>query len=123
VKAPLRILAVDNEPSVTLSLRYVFAGSRYEIKTVESSEAALALVDANPNWYDVLIVDQIMPNLTGLELVQSVRKHGFSGKIIVVAADLMQETRESFEKLDVHTMLAKPFDIQVLRSAVEDLAA
>jgi CheY-like chemotaxis protein len=123
VHTPLRILGVDNEPSVTLSLRYIFPGPRYEIETVENSEAALAIVDADPNRYDILIVDQIMPNLTGLELVRAARKHGFTGRIVVVAADLMPEARESFEELDVHTMLAKPFDIQKLRAAVEDLAA
>ena len=46
---PLRILAVDNEPSVTLSLRYVFAEPRYELTCAESGSAALAKLDANSN--------------------------------------------------------------------------
>ena len=56
--APLRILAVDNEPSITLSLRYVFAGPRYEVTCVEDGDAALAILDVHSDPYDVLIVDQ-----------------------------------------------------------------
>jgi CheY-like chemotaxis protein len=123
VDAPLKILAVDNEPTITLSLRYVFAGPRYEVMTVDSGAAALALVEANPNCYDIMIVDQKMPNLTGLELVQAVRSRGFNGKVVVVSAHLSSEIRESYQRLDVHAMLPKPFDIAQLRSAVDRLAA
>ncbi|MEY2531153.1 MAG: two-component system, response regulator, stage 0 sporulation protein [Verrucomicrobiota bacterium] len=123
VDAPLKILAVDNEPNITLSLRYVFAGPRYEVMTVDSGAAALALVEANPNCYDIMIVDQKMPNLTGLELVQAVRSRGFSGKVVVVSAHLSSEIRESYQRLDVHAMFPKPFDIAQLRSAVDCIAA
>jgi CheY-like chemotaxis protein len=121
--APLRILAVDNEPSVTLSLRFVFAGPRYEVTCVESGVAALAKLDANSDPYDVMIVDQKMPHLTGAELVSSIRERGSSGKIIVVSAHLSSEIREAYERLDVHEIFSKPFDIAELRSAVDRLAA
>ncbi len=121
--APLRILAVDNEPSVTLSLRFVFAGPRYEVTCVESGVAALAKLDANSDPFDVMIVDQKMPHLTGAELVSAIRERGGSGKIIVVSAHLSSEIREAYERLDVHEIFSKPFDIAELRSAVDRLAA
>ena len=121
--APLRILAVDNEPSVTLSLRYVFAGPRYELTCVDSGDAALAKLDANSDLYDVIIVDQKMPHLTGAELVSAIRQRGISGKIIVLSAHLSSEIREAYERMDVHVMFSKPFNIAELRSAVDRLAA
>lgn len=119
----LKILAVDNEPSVTLSLRYVFAAPRYEVTGVDSGDAALAKLDANPDGYDIMIVDQKMPNLTGTELVDAARKRGFSGKIVVVSAHLSSEERETYQRLDVQAMFSKPFDVELLRSAVDRLAA
>lgn len=121
--APLRILAVDNEPSVTLSLRFVFAGPRYELTCVDSGNAALAKLDANSNPYDVMIVDQKMPHLTGAELVNAIRQRGITGKIIVVSAHLSSEIREAYERMDVHEIFSKPFDVEDLRSAVDRLAA
>ena len=121
--APLRILAVDNEPSVILSMRYVFSTPRYELTCAESGAAALARFDASPDLFDVIIVDQKMPNLTGVELVGAIRERGIRGKIIVVSAHLSSEVREEYEGLNVKEMLAKPFNVEELRSAVERLAA
>ncbi len=121
--APLRILAVDNEPSVTLSLRFVFAGPRYEVTCVESGVAALARLDDSSKHYDVMIVDQKMPHLTGSELVRALRERGDNGKIIVVSAHLSSEIREAYERMDVHDIFSKPFNIADLRSAVDRLAA
>jgi len=121
--APLRILAVDNEPSVTLSLRFVFAGPRYEVTCVENGVAALARLDDNSNGYDVMIVDQKMPHLTGAELVSALSERGDHGKIIVVSAHLSSEVREAYERMDVHEIFPKPFNVEALRSAVDRLAA
>ena len=123
MEAPLRILAVDNEPSVTLSLRYVFADPRYELTCVEDGKVALARLEANSDLYDIIIVDEKMPNLTGQELVGAIRKRGISGKIIVVSAHLSSEIREAYERMDVHVMFSKPFNVDQLRSAVDRLAA
>ena len=108
MEAPLRILAVDNEPSVTLSLRFVFAGPRYELTCVESGNAALAKLDANLGLYDVIIVDHKMPHLTGSELVSAIRRRGITGKIIVVSAHLSSEIRAAYEQMDVHMVFSKP---------------
>ena len=121
--APLRILAVDNEPSVTLSLRFVFAGPRYEVTCVESGVAALAKLDANSDPFDVMIVDQKMPHLTGAELVSAIRERGIKGKIVVVSAHLNSAICEAYERLGVHVLFSKPFNVDELRTAVDRIAA
>ena len=115
--AALRILAVDNEPSVTFSLRYIFTGPRYEISAVENGDAALARLDSGSERFDIIIVDQKMPHMTGVELVEEMRKRGITSKIMVLSAHI------SSERMDVHVMFPKPFDIGQLRSAVDQLAA
>lgn len=117
-----RILAVDNEPSVTTALRYVFDGPQYNIICVGSGADALAQLDYS-NPFDVIIVDQRMPKLTGVELVTEIRKRGIEGKIIVVSANLSTDVCEAYKRMDVSLIFSKPFDIRQLRSAVEQLAA
>lgn len=123
MEAPLRILAVDNEPSVTLSLRYVFSDPHYEVTCVDSGNAALARLDANSDLYDVIIVDEKMPNMTGTELVGAIRKRGIKGKIVVVSAHLNSAIREAYEHLDVRVMFSKPFNVDELRTAVDRITA
>jgi CheY-like chemotaxis protein len=121
--AALKILAVDNEPSVTFSLRHVFTGPRYQITAVENGDAALARVDSGLEHYDVIIVDQKMPHMSGVELVEQLRKRNVDSKIMVLSAHLSSDVREAYKRMDVHLMFPKPFDVAALRSAVERLAA
>ena len=119
----LRILAVDNEPSVTFSLRHIFNGPRYEFSAVENGDAALARLDSGADQYDIIIVDQKMPHMTGVELVEEMRKRGVNSKIMVMSADLSGEVRAAYERMDVHLVFPKPFDVGALRSAVDHLVA
>jgi DNA-binding response OmpR family regulator len=123
METALRILAVDNEPSVTLSLRYIFTGPHYQITAVQSGNEALGKLDADSDRYDVIIVDQKMPELTGVELVAAIRKRGITTKVMVLSAHISSEIREAYERMDVHIMFTKPFEVAELRSAVDCLAA
>jgi DNA-binding response OmpR family regulator len=118
---PVRILAVDNNPSVTLSLRYVFAGPEYEVTCAGDGDQALAKLDANLHLHDVFIVDEAMLNLTGVELVSAIRQRGINGKIIVVSAHLTSEVREAYQRLGVDLMFSKPFNVDELKSTVDRL--
>lgn len=120
---PFRILTVDDETSVTLSLKFVFPGPRYEVVAAGNGNAALAHLAGAERPYDVIIVDQKMPNLSGVQLVETIRQRGIAGEIIVVSAHLAPETRAAYEELNVHAIFPKPFDIEELRSVVARLAA
>jgi two-component system response regulator len=121
--AVLRILTVDDEPSITHSMRFIFAGPRYEVTGAENGDDALTKLDADLDAYDVIIIDQKMPHLTGVELVGEIRKRSFAGKIMVLSAHLSSEIRETYEQMDVHVLLDKPFNIHELRSVLDNLAA
>ena len=114
---------MDDEPSITHSMRFIFAGPRYEVTGAETGDDALAKLDENEDAYDVIIIDQKMPHLTGVELVEKIKNRGFSGKIMVLSAHLSSEIREAYEQMDVHVLLDKPFNIHELRSALDNLAA
>jgi DNA-binding response OmpR family regulator len=119
----LKILTVDDERSITESMRFIFGESRFEVTGVETGADALAKIDADPEWYDVIIIDQKMPRLTGVELVHEIRKRPYAGKIMVLSAHLSADVRMAYEELDVDVMIEKPFDINELRSMLDELAA
>jgi DNA-binding response OmpR family regulator len=120
--APRRILAVDDEPSVATSFRFIFDASNYEVTSVDCGSTALAKLEVAPDAYDIIIVDQKMPDLTGVELVDTIRKRGISSSIIVVSAHLSSDIRAAYERMGVDAMLAKPFNVEQLRSVVDQVA-
>ncbi len=122
MESPIRILAVDNEPSVTLSLRFVFSDPRYELTCVQSGQAALAQLDPHLPLFDIILVDERMPGLSGTELVRAIRHRGIGGKIIALSAFLTPEVRETYQSLGVVAMFRKPFNVQELRTAVDRFA-
>ena len=118
----LRILAVDNEPSVTLSLRYAMAGNGRELTAVSSAAEALAKLDTGGDQFDVVVVDQKMPDMTGLELVRAIKDRGNPVRVIVLSAQLSPETWAAFQDLGVQAILTKPFDLTQMRQAIDPTA-
>ena len=86
MEAVLKILAVDDEPSIATSMHYIFARPRYELTSACDGDDALARLSAEPDPYDVIITDDKMPHLSGVELVRKLKERGFRGKIMVLSA-------------------------------------
>lgn len=123
VKAATKILAVDDNWSISSSMPFIFAAPLYELTTSAEGGDALTKLEANPNGYDVIIVDQKMPYMSGVQLVQAIRQLGISGKIVVLSGHLSPEVREAYGLMSVQIIMDKPFDIEELRSVVDRLAA
>jgi DNA-binding response OmpR family regulator len=119
----LNILTVDDERSITESMRFIFGGEQYRVTGADNGAEALAKIDADPEQYDVVIIDQKMPRLSGVDLVYEIRKRPYAGKIMVLSAHLTADVRMAYEELDVDVMIEKPFDINELRSLLDKLAA
>jgi CheY-like chemotaxis protein len=118
----LKILAVDDNPSITDAMPSIFAAPRYELTTANDGNRALEKLEATPGAFDVIIVDQQMPQLSGVELVREIRERGIPTKIMVLSAHLSSEIREAYEQMGVHVLLSKPFVREELRVAVYLLA-
>ena len=123
MSAALRILAVDDEPAIAQSMRFIFERPSYELASALDGEAALAKMADDPAPFDVVITDNNMPGLSGVELVRQLREKHFSGKIVVLSAHLTRELREVYEAMEVDAVIEKPFDVKSLRARLDQLAA
>jgi DNA-binding response OmpR family regulator len=119
----VKVLAVDDEPSITQSMRFIFEQPTYELTSAEDGEAALACVAADDDPFDVVITDNNMPGVSGIELVRQLREQNFPGKIMVLSAHLSVDVRAAYQAMEVDSMIEKPFNVQALRQALDQLAA
>lgn len=123
MSAPLKILAVDDEPSIAQSMRFIFTRPLYELSSALDGETALAQMADDPQPFDVVITDSNMPGVSGVELVRMLRERQFSGKIVVLSAHLSTETRAAYEAMEVDALIEKPFSVKALRAKLDQLAA
>jgi CheY-like chemotaxis protein len=115
----LRILTVEDEPAVTQLLALMLGGPTAKVTSAADGWEALMKIGAAAQPFDVIITDHRMPRVTGLDLVRRLRKREFGGKIIVLSAHLTDENIRAYEELKVDMMIAKPFDVEELRCAIE----
>jgi DNA-binding response OmpR family regulator len=119
---PLNILLAEDERSVAFSISFALKADGHRIEIATDGEQALAKLTADPDAFDLLITDNNMPRMTGVELVRRLRETGFSGKILVLSAHLSAENRAAYNALRVDGMIPKPFDLYQLRTVVRAMA-
>jgi two-component system chemotaxis response regulator CheY len=119
---PLNILLAEDERSVAFSISFALRSDGHRIEIVPDGEQALSKLIAEPGAFDLLITDNNMPRMTGLELVTRVRDTPFRGKILVLSAHLSGDNRAAYTALRVDGMMPKPFDLHQLRNVIREIA-
>jgi len=69
-----RVLVVDDEPAIVELTHDLLTELGYRVTALTSSEAAMALLEADPHAFDAVITDQTMPELTGEALATRLRR-------------------------------------------------
>jgi CheY-like chemotaxis protein len=67
-----RVLVVDDEPSVAEFMRDLLASWGLEASVAGEPEAALAMLRVDAKGYDLVITDQMMPRMSGLQLAEEI---------------------------------------------------
>jgi len=111
-----RILIVDDEEIVIRSCVRILADD-YEVEAVQSGAEALTRVAGN--GYDILILDIMMPGMSGLEVLQQVKEMHPEVDVIMVTGLSQIETAVRCMKLGAFDYLSKPFDPDELKLVVE----
>jgi CheY-like chemotaxis protein len=111
-----RILAVDDEPAVNEMLQAVFTELGYAVRcAVDGSEALESVPIFKP---DVVVLDLLMPEMSGLEVLQRLRQQRPKLPVVILSgsqdAALVRRSIES----GAFDVLRKPCDIDVLAGVV-----
>jgi CheY-like chemotaxis protein len=119
----MNVLIVDDEQEFVDVLADVLRRSGH---TVEGAvDAAAALRDKDLAAYDVLVLDMVMPGMTGAEFFAELRRRGspLVHRTVVVSGYLTPAVRGAFPELPDHAFLQKPFSILELRSLLDQLVS
>jgi CheY-like chemotaxis protein len=113
-RSHIRVLIADDVPEVLQLLRDALIESGYEVMTSTSGGEA---IDAVPVFRpDVILVDMKMPGLSGMNVLDALRRAGLTVPVILISAQ-PPRAREGF-----FATIRKPFDPDTVIRAVEDAA-
>jgi two-component system phosphate regulon response regulator PhoB len=76
------VLVAEDDPSVQLTLRFVLEDAGFQVVVASDGEQALAVVRAAPP--DAILLDFMMPKLTGLEVLNALRRDDRTATIPVM---------------------------------------
>ncbi|HLK58987.1 MAG TPA: sigma-54 dependent transcriptional regulator [Chthonomonadaceae bacterium] len=113
---PGTILVADDEPNIRRVFEAMFTKEGHTVLTAENGKRALALASAHP--IDMLISDLIMPDMSGVEVLQKVKQlHPHCSALIVTAYGTIKSAVEAM-KYGAFNYLQKPFDMEEVRLLV-----
>jgi CheY-like chemotaxis protein len=79
---PTRVLCVDDEATILRLLSMLLTRRGYHVDVASNGAAAWETVAQDPTRFDVVITDNQMPGMSGVELAQKLRANGFAGRIV-----------------------------------------
>ncbi len=113
-----RILVVDDEPAIRRTLRANLVARGYDVTAVETGEEALAA--ALSHAYDLVILDLMLPGLSGLDVCRDLRARS-AVPILVLSARGEERAKVRALDLGADDYLTKPFGMDELLARVRAL--
>jgi two-component system, OmpR family, alkaline phosphatase synthesis response regulator PhoP len=118
-----KILIVDDEPNIVMTLEYTFKKSNYEVFIARDGQEALDILKTN--FPDIIILDIMMPMVDGFATLEQIRKDTnlTHTKVIFLSAKNKESDIEKGLALGSDAYLTKPFSIKKVVEKVEELLA
>ncbi len=111
------LLIVDDEPNIIHSLERLFRRAGYRLLHAENGAAGLALLEENE--VGVILSDQRMPDMNGVEFLSEVRERWpDTVRIVLSGYTELSSVTESVNKAGIYKFLTKPWDDEALRETV-----
>jgi DNA-binding NtrC family response regulator len=114
-----RILICDDEPLMTESIRAVLGNSDYRVETTNSSRQALTLIHAESP--DLVILDVMMPEMNGFEVLDAVDRERCDSAFIIVTGEASVDSAVKAIRKGASDYLRKPFEPDELIIRVENV--
>ncbi len=121
------VLLVDDEHRVAELEQHMIESLGYRVFSRTSSIEALAAFKNNPHKFDIIVTDQTMPNMTGIELAKAILAIRPDIPVIICTGFSEKVTAEKIERVGIKALLTKPIpkiDMAVaLRNALDEATA
>lgn len=116
-----KILIVDDEPNIVMSLEYTFKKNNFEVFIARDGKEAIEILEVEaPN---AIILDIMMPNVDGYATIEYIKKIPLlkDCKVIFLSAKNKESDIEKGMQLGADAYMTKPFSVKKLIEQVQEL--
>ncbi len=118
-----KILIVDDEPNIVMSLEYAFKKKGFEVFIARDGSEALEIVKSHIP--DIVLLDIMMPNVDGYQTLKQIKstKKLEATKVVFLTAKNKASDIEKGLELGADKYLIKPFSVKKIVSEILELMA
>ncbi len=121
---PTSVYIAEDNPILLQGLERALSSSGYDVRTAEGGQALLGLLD-EPALPDIVVVDVMMPGMTGLEVLEAVRANPRTAELPVMlitaaAEEFLPASKLAGDRVD---LLMKPFRLNELLTRIDENVA
>jgi len=113
---PKRVLIVDDEPNILISLEFLLGQEGYEVASATTGQEALRLVESFAP--QLVLLDLMLPDCDGLDVCRRLRTRPEPPRIIVITARGRQTERVKGMDLGADLFVTKPFSTRELMASI-----
>ena len=113
-----RLVVVDDEPNICRVLAALFERAGYKVVTYNHAGKALNAILEDPE-FDAIITDLMMPEVSGIDLLKSLRERGMDQPVLMITAHGNVDTAVEAMKVGAFDYVSKPFDAEEVRLKIE----
>ncbi|GAB4247620.1 MAG: response regulator [Ekhidna sp.] len=118
----LRVLVVDDSLYMRSLIKIALMKQPYEI-VGEAGDGSIAVQMIKKLEPDVVILDNILPDMLGVEILEIVRNEGISTKVVMVSQMTLGELGERARSLGLDGYITKPFESEDIIKELSKISA
>jgi DNA-binding response OmpR family regulator len=117
-----RVLVIEDEPNISEALRFILSRNGWRVDVTADGHSALGSLSANPP--DLLILDLMLPGVSGFDILRSLRAREETRAlpVLMLTAKGQAADRIEAERLGVTRFMTKPFANAEVLAAVHEMA-
>ena len=114
------IMVVDDEAPLAHYLNELLSNKGYQVSLFTDSQEALQAFQTNPDAYDLVVTDQVMPHLTGAEMAEKMLQLHSNLPVIICSGNHTLSS-DVIKKLGIKKLLQKPISARDLLDEIKSL--
>ena len=116
-RRPVELLIVDDDDELREDICRYFSQDGFRVSEAADGEHALTLADQRA--FDVIVLDMMMPRLTGIEVLEQLKKHGNEADVVMLSGQGTIKTAVDAMKLGASEFLTKPVSLTDLEQLID----
>lgn len=119
----IRAVIIDDNDAVTSSVNKYFSSNALieVVRSFNKGKNALEFLIDNPNSYDLIVLDIILPEIDGIKILEELNVRGIKKKVIVLSSFKDDYTIRKIQTLGANYFMLKPVEMHVLENRILDI--